>query len=127
MVWDGWLTFAQLKTKTMNKYKHQPQTPVVLKVESAETPMQKLYRLLGVPHVEVADNAKHIFIQHRPELSDEMNNSEKIYLVPTRMKVIRFVQDFCKAHGCNGVGDEWEVSEELILTEFDKFFTIVKR
>lgn len=84
------------------EYHHQPTQPIVLKVENQTPPC--------VGH----DAFSHAIIAD--------TQGKESYMMPTRMNVMRFIQDFCKAYGCNGVGENWEPSEELILAEFDKFF-----
>jgi len=83
------------------EYRNQPITPSVTKLE------------VTVPTIKLGIGNY---------IGDEVGPGSKMSMLPTRMNIMRFVQDFCKEYACNGVGDNLELSEELILKELDSFF-----
>lgn len=84
----------------MNEYKHQLQTPTALKIEGREgNPISKY-------------------------IIDEMGQTEKMksIIFPTRMNIMRFIQDFTDKYCNDGIGNYIPVDEATILEALDKFF-----
>lgn len=95
----------------MTEYKHQPQAPAVLKVEApAGNPLSGF----------IKDPTRTLIL---PKLKDESDQKQKPYVLPTRMNVIRFVQDILVKHF--HISEDQLVedfTEENLLKEYDQFF-----
>lgn len=106
--------------KAAANYYHRPTTPTVLKIEKTEN------------ETIIKGSMGTVVIRDNPgfdnPITDEMGQTEKMksfkpIVLPTRLNIVRFMQDFLVKH-FNLSQDQLmeDFTEEMILQELDSFF-----